>query len=88
MRAAIAAQRCLATSKENANGSSTNSRLEGFPWQILRVSTISLSQAVSTALCRPNPRWEHEIASALDMLPFELWPERYDNLGIPLREVV
>lgn len=44
-------------------------------------------QVVSTALYRPSPRWEHEIASALDMLPFELWPERYDHLGIPLREV-
>ncbi|WP_270802938.1 helix-turn-helix domain-containing protein [Aeromonas sp. QDB54] len=54
---------------------------------IAREHNIS-RQAVSTALCRPNPRWEHEIASALDMLPFELWPERYDNLGIPLREVV
>jgi len=43
-------------------------------------------QVVSTALYRPSPRWEHEIASALDMLPSELWPERYDNLGIPLRE--
>lgn len=44
-------------------------------------------QVVSTALYRSNPRWEHEIASALDMRPVELWPERYDNLGIPLREV-
>jgi Ner family transcriptional regulator len=45
-------------------------------------------QVVSTALYRPSPRWEHEIASpALDMLPFDLWPERYDHLGIPLREV-
>ena len=44
-------------------------------------------QVVSTALYRPSPRWEHEIASALDMPPFELWPERYDHLGIPLREI-
>ncbi|MND15767.1 DNA-binding transcriptional regulator Nlp [compost metagenome] len=44
-------------------------------------------QVVSTALYRSSPRWEHVIASALDMRPFELWPERYDHLGIPLREV-
>ncbi|AKJ36907.1 Ner [Aeromonas hydrophila NJ-35] len=44
-------------------------------------------QVVSTALYRSSPRWEHEIASALDMQPIELWPERYDYLGIPLREV-
>lgn len=35
-------------------------------------------QAVSTALVRSNPRWEHVIAEALDTTPNTLWPERYD----------
>uniref|UniRef100_UPI0035C88F1E helix-turn-helix domain-containing protein n=1 Tax=Escherichia coli TaxID=562 RepID=UPI0035C88F1E len=43
-------------------------------------------QVVSTALYKPSPRWEHEIATALGMKPSELWPERYDKEhGIPLR---
>lgn len=35
-------------------------------------------QAVSTALVRSNPRWEHVIAEALNTMPNQLWPERYD----------
>lgn len=35
-------------------------------------------QAVSTALVRSNPRWEHVIAEALETTPHKLWPERYD----------
>lgn len=43
-------------------------------------------QVVSTALYRPSPRWEHEIATALGMKPAEIWPERYDvEHEIPIR---
>jgi Ner family transcriptional regulator len=42
-------------------------------------------QAVSTALTRSNPRWEHVIAHALGTKPNSLWPERYDpETQIPL----
>lgn len=42
-------------------------------------------QAVSTALIRSNPRWEHVIAEALGTMPNCLWPERYDpDTLIPL----
>jgi Ner family transcriptional regulator len=34
-------------------------------------------QAVSSVLVRTNPRWEHVVASALDVNPAQLWPERY-----------
>lgn len=43
-------------------------------------------QVVSTALYKPSPRWEHEIATALGVKPSEIWPERYDEEHeIPLR---
>ena len=43
-------------------------------------------QVVSTALYKPSPRWEHEIATALGMKPSEICPERYDEeYEIPLR---
>lgn len=41
-------------------------------------------QNVSTALYRPNPKWEFIIASELGLSPAEIWPERYDaENGIP-----
>lgn len=41
-------------------------------------------QNVSTALYRPNPKWEYIIASELGLSPAEIWPERYDaENGIP-----
>lgn len=44
-------------------------------------------QVVSTALYKPSPRWEFEIASALEMKPSDIWPERYDaEHGIPISQ--
>jgi Ner family transcriptional regulator len=34
-------------------------------------------QAVSSILVRSNPRWEHVVASALDVNPAHLWPGRH-----------
>ncbi|EIX6453859.1 helix-turn-helix domain-containing protein [Salmonella enterica subsp. enterica serovar Dublin] len=46
-------------------------------------------QVVSTALYKPSPRWEHEIATALGVKPSEIWPERYDEEHeIPLRQAL
>jgi Ner family transcriptional regulator len=39
------------------------------------------------ALRRPYPRMEAAIASALGLLPEQIWPERYDEKGRPNRRV-
>lgn len=68
--------------------SSAGQRREWIKYQ-LKIRGISLAalgrqhntsrQAISIALHRPSPRWEHEIATALGMTPAQIWPERYDE---------
>ena len=41
--------------------------------------------AVSLALRKPYPKMEAVIATALEMQPSELWPDRYDEQGNPNR---
>lgn len=41
--------------------------------------------AVTTALRRPWPAIERIIAHAIGVSPAEIWPERYDGDGSPLR---
>lgn len=42
-------------------------------------------QAVAATLRVSNPRWESVIADALQLLPQQLWPERYSSdTHIPL----
>lgn len=60
-------------------------KIQGFLAALGRKHKTS-RQVVSTALYKPSPRWEHEIATALGMKPSEIWPERYDEeYEIPLR---
>lgn len=39
---------------------------------------------LSTALKRGSPRWDYEIAQVLGLTPQKLWPERYDQNGLPI----
>jgi Ner family transcriptional regulator len=41
--------------------------------------------AVRAALSRSYPRAEAIIAKALGMKPADIWPDRYDEYGLPLR---
>jgi Ner family transcriptional regulator len=41
--------------------------------------------AVRAALVRHYPLAERIIAAALDMKPEQIWPDRYDEFGLPLR---
>lgn len=41
--------------------------------------------AVTTALRRPWPTVERIIARAIGVSPAQIWPERYDGHGTPLR---
>ncbi|MCO6440530.1 MAG: helix-turn-helix domain-containing protein [Nitrococcus mobilis] len=43
-------------------------------------------QTLYMAFERPYPRMESLIAAALDLTPAQLWPERYDADGLPLRQ--
>lgn len=43
-------------------------------------------QVVSTALYEPAPRWEFVIAEAIGLTPAEVWPERYDENNLPVKE--
>lgn len=43
-------------------------------------------QQPQAALRKPYPKWERIIAAALDLEPHQLWPERYDQNGEPLRQ--
>ncbi|MEK9497168.1 helix-turn-helix domain-containing protein [Photorhabdus sp. P32] len=57
-----------------------------YPFKIRELSRASVGrknktsrQVVSTAVYKPSPRWEHKIATALEMKPSQIWPERYDE---------
>lgn len=45
-------------------------------------------QSLSMALYRPNPRWEFVIAQAIGLAPNQIWPERYDENNLPIKEEV
>lgn len=44
--------------------------------------------AVARALHRPYPRAERIIGTALGVAPSDLWPDRYDEHGLPIRSAV
>ena len=39
------------------------------------------------ALVKPYPKMERAIADKLGLKPMELWPERYDEQGLPNRTI-
>ena len=41
-------------------------------------------QVLSSALYSPAPRWERQIAEVIGLEVTEIWPERYDEDGLPL----
>jgi Ner family transcriptional regulator len=74
----------------------TRQRREWIKYQ-LRLRESSLAQvardhgvsrdAPILALRRPYPKMEAAIASALGLLPEQIWPERYDQHGRPNRQI-
>lgn len=41
-------------------------------------------QVISRTLYMNQPRWELVIANHINMRPEQIWPERYDELGLPI----
>ncbi|WP_304635506.1 helix-turn-helix domain-containing protein [Pseudoalteromonas sp.] len=59
---------------------------EGWSCRQLSFSRGYTSNAVQTALHRPYPAVEKIIAHVIGVSPFEIWPQRYNEEGLPNRK--
>lgn len=61
-------------------------RLRGTSLRQLSLADNKHSNSYAVALWKPYPNGEKVIASALQMDPAQIWPERYDSDGAPIKK--
>jgi Ner family transcriptional regulator len=60
-------------------------RLKGYSLRRLGKEHGVTGKAVEAVLRQNAPKWERIIAEIIGKSAPEIWPERYDNAGLPIR---